>query len=437
MDILNFISWIKGRRQVTTVDPAQTLLPVGLKDGRRDDEYLAGAITVQDFAASIGTVGPTGPQGPQGPTGPQGVPGPVGPAGLNWQGAWSAANSYVVDDAVGYAGASWFCINNVGPSATAPNADPTNWALLASQGATGPQGPQGIAGPNNIVNNTTPITGGTSFRVLFQNLANTVSQDPRIVITGTTGGTLASYGNSSSSTNTAFGNGALNSVTIATSVTGIGASSLSILTTGNANTAVGRRSLLNVVTGDSNTVVGYEAGANIGSNRNVAIGYQAHGNTAISGAYIGSVAVGYRAGYGSTQSVIAIGLGTLQVNTGAFNVAVGTNVLATNTSGDSNTGLGIFALQANTTGAANVAIGYGAGSTNSTGSSNVCIGTDAISTNFSGSVVIGRAAAATGNNQFVVGSSLYNAGSVTSEVNTSTQVWNVIINGVARKILLA
>lgn len=54
MDILNFISWIRGGRQVTTVDPAKTLLPVGLKDGRRDDDYLAGAISVTDFAAQVG-----------------------------------------------------------------------------------------------------------------------------------------------------------------------------------------------------------------------------------------------------------------------------------------------------------------------------------------------------------------------------------------------
>jgi hypothetical protein len=53
MDILNFISWIRGRRQVTSVDPTKTLIPVGLKDGRRDDEYLAGAISVEDFAAQI------------------------------------------------------------------------------------------------------------------------------------------------------------------------------------------------------------------------------------------------------------------------------------------------------------------------------------------------------------------------------------------------
>jgi hypothetical protein len=54
MDILNFISWIKGKRQVTSVDPAKTLLPVGLKDPRRDDEYLAGAISVQDLITQIG-----------------------------------------------------------------------------------------------------------------------------------------------------------------------------------------------------------------------------------------------------------------------------------------------------------------------------------------------------------------------------------------------
>ena len=53
MDILNFISWIKGGRVVTTVDPAKTLLPVGLKDNKRDDGYLAGAISVADFAAQL------------------------------------------------------------------------------------------------------------------------------------------------------------------------------------------------------------------------------------------------------------------------------------------------------------------------------------------------------------------------------------------------
>ena len=54
MDILNFISWLKSGRVVTTVDPAQTLLPVGLKDNRRDDGYLAGAISVADLSTQLG-----------------------------------------------------------------------------------------------------------------------------------------------------------------------------------------------------------------------------------------------------------------------------------------------------------------------------------------------------------------------------------------------
>lgn len=144
MDILNFISWIKGKRQVTSVDPTRSVLPVGLKDPKRDDDYIAGAISVEDFTAQVASVIPSGAQGPQGP---QGIPGAVGPAGLNWQGSWSALGTYVADDAVGYDGASWFCINPVGPGGAAPDSNP-NWALLASQGAIGPVGPQGPVGPS-------------------------------------------------------------------------------------------------------------------------------------------------------------------------------------------------------------------------------------------------------------------------------------------------
>ena len=53
MDILNFISWIKAGRQVITVDASKTLIPLGLKDNRRNDGYLAGAITVEDFINQI------------------------------------------------------------------------------------------------------------------------------------------------------------------------------------------------------------------------------------------------------------------------------------------------------------------------------------------------------------------------------------------------
>jgi hypothetical protein len=170
MDVLNFIYWIRAGRKVTTVDANRTLIPLGLKDGRRDDEYLAGAISVADFVSQYGQgpVGPAGPQGVQGPIGAQGIPGPVGPAGLNWQSAWSASGTYVIDDAVGYNGASWFCINPVGPSVTTPDLDPTNWALLAAEGAQGPQGIPGVQGPTGAqgpAGSIAPYTNGTVFAV--------------------------------------------------------------------------------------------------------------------------------------------------------------------------------------------------------------------------------------------------------------------------------
>jgi hypothetical protein len=113
------------------------------KDSRNNGvtEYY----TAEEIASDI--IGLQGPQGVEGPVGPQGPIGPVGPAGLEWQGQWSAEGVYVEDDAVGYDGASWFCINDVGPSATPPDEDTANWALLAAQGAQGPQGPQGAQGP--------------------------------------------------------------------------------------------------------------------------------------------------------------------------------------------------------------------------------------------------------------------------------------------------
>jgi hypothetical protein len=175
MDILNFISWIKGKRFLTTVDSTKTLIPLGVKDPRRDDQYIAGAMTVEDFVLQLapGQVGPAGPQGPQGvqgipgiqgnqgpagTAGVQGVPGPqgiqgiagaVGPAGLEWQGAWVSGTSYVADDAVAFGGASYFCINATSGT-TNPASDTVNWALLASQGAVGPQGPQGLQGVQGV-----------------------------------------------------------------------------------------------------------------------------------------------------------------------------------------------------------------------------------------------------------------------------------------------
>jgi hypothetical protein len=121
--------------------------------GPQGIQGVAGPTGPQGIAGSAGAAGTTGATGPQGI---QGVAGPIGPAGLNWQGVWSASGVYVADDAVGFGGASWFCINPTGPNLLSPDLDPTNWALLASEGATGPAGPTGASGVAGAAGATGP-----------------------------------------------------------------------------------------------------------------------------------------------------------------------------------------------------------------------------------------------------------------------------------------
>ena len=134
----------------------------------------------------------------------------------------------------------------------------------------------------------------------------------------------------------------------------------------------------------------------------------------------------------------------MKSSTGNSNTAIGNETLASNTTGSNNVGIGagvtgfLFpTLNLNTSGSSNTAIGTGCLGTNTTGDSNSALGYGCNSGNFTGSLILGRDAVATGNNQAVFGSVGTNAGSVTAEINASANVWNVVINGVARKILLA
>jgi hypothetical protein len=131
-----------------------------------------------DQINSTSLVGPAGAQGIQGPVGPQGVPGPVGPAGLTWRGSWVSGTSYILNNAVGYGGASYFCTSATSGTTT-PDLDTTHWALLASQGAVGatgatgaqgPTGPQGPQGPSG----TSPYT----FEILSVTGTNGVNANP-------------------------------------------------------------------------------------------------------------------------------------------------------------------------------------------------------------------------------------------------------------------
>ena len=122
--------------------------------------------------------------------------------------------------------------------------------------------------------------------------------------------------------------------------------------------------------------------------------------------------------------------------TGTQNTAVGYQSALAVSTGSSNTLLGYQAAAGSITASNNVAIGTQT-SVGSTGGNNTVVGTAASTAGHSGSIVIGHNALASGPNQFVVGSVGTISGTVTAAVAPQTKTWDVIINGVAQKILLA
>jgi hypothetical protein len=220
--------------------------------------------------------------------------------------------------------------------------------------------------------------------------------------------------------NSAFGCFSLQANTYGTSNTSMGNNSLSSNTTGSSNTAVGSGSLYNNQTNNQSTAVGADAL------------YNSKGNV--------NTAVGYFAGRAITTGIsnTAIGANSLLSNTtGSQNVAIGQAAGQNFTTGGQNIAIGCQTGLVVNTGANNIFIGQGANMASGFGSSNnaVVIGASAIGRQ--GSVVLGQGATSTNQNQFVVGSSTTNAGTITTEVLASTKTWSVIINGVAQKILLA
>jgi hypothetical protein len=80
----------------------------------------------------------------------------------------------------------------------------------------------------------------------------------------------------------------------------------------------------------------------------------------------------------------SLGKGSLAVNTGTNNTAVGRSVLSANTTGQDNTALGSLALTANTDGSNNTAIGRVALQLNTSGGSNVAVGKSSLGSNTTG-----------------------------------------------------
>jgi hypothetical protein len=142
--------------------------------------------------------------------------------------------------------------------------------------------------------------------------------------------------------------------------------------------------------------------------------------------------------FNSTGSYnVGIGFESLYYNDIAeFNSSIGYKSLKFNTTGSFNVAVGNFALYNNTTSTRNTAVGGYSLDDNTTGTGNSAIGYETESGNFSNSVILGRSATATASNQFVVGSTTYNAGAIATETITPNKTWTVRINGANYKIPL-
>ena len=343
-----------------------------------------------------------------------------------------------------------------------------------------------IKGTGSLSGSTSVIVQNSSGVALFQ-----ITDD----------GSVWANGKGASVTNTAFGQDAVNSNTSGTNNTAIGNQALKNNTSGTNNTAIGFQALKNNTTGNDNIAIGKESYLGSGGSSNIAMGFYSllsnstgSGNIAMGNyslfrnttgsdniAFVGglyenttgsrnvsfggmrrnttgndnvsiggtnalyfnttgndNIAIGretlYRNSTGSSN--IALGPFSLNVSNGGSNIALGFYSCFKNTTGNGNISIGVASLFNSTT-SSNIAIGNNALSANITGTGNISLGNNTQSGNFSNSLILGTDATATASNQCVFGSAGTNAGAVTAEANVSANVWNVIINGVARKILLA
>lgn len=197
-------------------------------------------------------------------------------------------------------------------------------------------------------------------------------------------------------------------------------------TTGGNNTAIGYNALTANTTGDFNTAVG---------------GSTLEGNT--TGA--NNIAVGVASLLRNTVAVHNVGVGvTTLFNTidGSDNAAFGQAAGYSNVSGDQNTCIGNRAGVSVVSGSGNTFLGSKTGegpafAGSNTGSDNIVIGKWSDHKNFSNTVVIGIEANATADSQFVVGSGLNPLGTIAAYTGAAAETWEVLINGVTKRIMLA
>ncbi len=216
-----------------------------------------------------------------------------------------------------------------------------------------------------------------------------------------------------------------------------------IVGTSGDNTFFGKDAFINNVSGVGNTAVGSKAlEANLSGNYNTGVGRDA---------LINNTTGSDNSGFG----VVALNNNTI----GNQNNAVGVVAGYSNVTGNNNTSMGQGANYINAVGSENVSFGYRAGvslssgdgntfvgpytgegpsfSGSSTGNNNTVLGIHANHKNRDNCVVIGKGAEANADNQFSIGSSGTPLGTIAAYTGAAAETWEVRINGVTKKIMLA
>jgi hypothetical protein len=196
-----------------------------------------------------------------------------------------------------------------------------------------------------------------------------------------------------------------------TSVTAYGVNAGDSVTSGIGNTAVGHQAGTDVTSGNFNTYIGEYAGWKTTTGSvNTAVGRfsGAYGTTHIFCTYLG-----HGAGI-SRNSDYNVGVGhealagdiSITPNTGTYNVAVGISCGDAVTSGSYNTLAGTGAGGTLTSGSSNAIVGYSAGGGITTGNNNSALGDTAYASgNYTNSTCIGYNSSVTGSNQVQLGNS--------------------------------
>ena len=271
--------------------------------------------------------------------------------------------------------------------------------LTGSQGGTGYTGPTGQAGTNGIngtngTNGTNGSTGPTGSRGYTGPYG-----DPLWILNSNIISPTGTNGLTGPIVQAASFNSA-NDITVNALTIGLGRGNVS------GNTVVGYEALYYDVSGSGNVAVGYQALYNNQVDTQLAIGTQSMYSNTTGNA---NTAVGNNSlVYNTTGSYnTALGYGALNDGNCSSNTAVGLQALYYN-NGSANTAVGCLSSELNVNGSNNTSIGYSAGNNDVSGNNNTYLGANTSCTpnqTFIQSTAIGYSAQLTASNQIMMGTS--------------------------------